>query len=302
MYASGALADTFGSSSHDGRGDRDGLSSLGHISESHNGHELEIELVGFDHQQFSQELQQIRETIFREAVQQGVPEPDAAEIAEEQTIEIAEEIVEIKKGTNRIERLANEAKEEIRPISADASREEMQTYLLLNRPILEGTEQEEQLVNSLNRLVLSPPEATPRAEAEAMIPRNKAEQAIKEATLLRYKIEDFVARYPSAAEWAGKIFVGSVYALQGIEYAVAGMTAGPLGIAAKFATQESTAWAIDTTVEESSSKAAQLITQSEILQQEFKNTIKFCTYAACAQVPLKPQKNWSLPLLKTQTD
>ncbi|MDR1375510.1 MAG: hypothetical protein LBJ45_01705 [Holosporaceae bacterium] len=62
MYTSDALADTFGSDgSHSSS-----LSSLGHISESRNSRNLEIELVGFNHQQFNHELQQINKTLFEE--------------------------------------------------------------------------------------------------------------------------------------------------------------------------------------------------------------------------------------------
>lgn len=124
----------------------------------------------------------------------------------------------------------------------------------------------------------------------AFVPKNKGEEALKQATILRYKLEDFVEKHPEAAELCSKMFIGVIYALQGIEYGVAGYLAGPVGIAAKFATQATTAFAIDTTIEESSDQAARFITQVETLQQEFKNTIKFCTYAGLCAGSVKAGK------------
>ncbi len=136
----------------------------------------------------------------------------------------------------------------------------------------------------------------------AFVPKNKGEEALKQATLLRYNLEDIVAKHPEAAELCSKMFIGAMYALQGVEYAFAGAVAGPIGIATKFATQETTALAIDTTIEESSSKIAQLITQAEELQQEFKNIIKFCTYAGLCAGSVKAGKKLIASLSKNTVE
>ena len=64
----GSLASAYASASGESR---DGLSSLGRISEERNGHELEVEVVGFNRDLFNQELNQIKENIFAEALNGG---------------------------------------------------------------------------------------------------------------------------------------------------------------------------------------------------------------------------------------
>jgi hypothetical protein len=87
-----ALADSLcnSNSTSSSSGSHDGLSSIGHISESRNGHNLEIEIVGFNREQFTAELAQIKQTIFDETVAEGVSEPEAVEIAEIQAEEAAQ--------------------------------------------------------------------------------------------------------------------------------------------------------------------------------------------------------------------
>lgn len=66
-------------------------------------------------------------------------------------------------------------------------------------------------------------DVSPREQMQAFVPKNKSEEVLKEATLLRYKLEDLVAKHPEAVELCSKMFVGAMYGLQGIEYAVAGL-------------------------------------------------------------------------------
>ena len=100
---------------------------------------------------------------------------------------------------------------------------------------------------------------------------------------------------------SNKKAVEKVCPLQGAEYAVA-VTAGPLGISAKFALQESSAFAIETTIEESSSRAAKLITQCETLQKEFQNTIKFCSYVGLCAGSVKAGKKIVSALTKSSIE
>ena len=166
----------------------------------------------------------------------------------------------------------------------------------------EGNESllEKQVSECFSNLIYSQIELSPREQMMAFVPKNKGEEALKQATILRYKLEDFVEKHPEAAELCSKMFIGVIYALQGIEYGVAGYLAGPVGIAAKFATQATTAFAIDTTIEESSDQAARFITQVETLQQEFKNTIKFCTYAGLCAGSVKAGKKLISSLARTK--
>ena len=219
--------------------------------------------------------------------------------------EVEKDIVEFQEEAKKVVKVANEAKEEKRDkegrekSSAEGEIQQRVIELLLEKSQTEDLFFDRQIWDCFNEIMLSRAEISPQDQMRAFIPKNKAEAALKEATLLRYKLEDFVAKHPEAAELCSKIFVGAMYGLQGIEYAVAGALGGPLGIAAKFATQESTAWAIDTTIEESSNKAAKLITQSEALQREFAGTMKLCTYASLCTGSVKAGKKLVSSLTKS---
>ena len=75
----------------------EGVSSLGHISESNNGNELEIEVVGFNPEQFRSEIAQIKQTIFEDAIADGATQEEAEEQAEQETAKIKQDITQEQK-------------------------------------------------------------------------------------------------------------------------------------------------------------------------------------------------------------
>ncbi len=290
---------------HDAEHRPTGLGSNSTVSYEHNEQGFNAINLEFDRTELDTVINKIRTNIFAEALDAGASSQEVAEVMQQEIEEVEKDIVEFQEEAKKVVKVANEAKEEKRDkegrekSSAEGEIQQRVIELLLEKSQTEDLFFDRQIWDCFNEIMLSRAEISPQDQMRAFIPKNKAEAALKEATLLRYKLEDFVAKHPEAAELCSKIFVGAMYGLQGIEYAVAGALGGPLGIAAKFATQESTAWAIDTTIEESSNKAAKLITQSEALQREFAGTMKLCTYASLCTGSVKAGKKLVSSLTKS---
>ncbi len=79
----GSIASAYASNADSTNSDesetRDGLTSLGHITEVDNNHELDIELVGFNREQFNREIESIKQIIFDEAVAEGASKEETIE-------------------------------------------------------------------------------------------------------------------------------------------------------------------------------------------------------------------------------
>lgn len=133
----------------------------------------------------------------------------------------------------------------------------------------------------------------------AYVPKNAKERELKRITLLRYEAEDFMEKHPDAADLCGKIFVGAMYGLQGAEYAGAAMAGGPIGVAGKYVSQEAISYAIDTTIEESSSKTVEGMAVSPTLREEFKTTLKVSAYTTLCAGSIKAAKKLSGTLAKS---
>jgi hypothetical protein len=163
---------------------------------------------------------------------------------------------------------------------------------------MQTSEMEDRIIDCLDLVAFAQLESSPREQVEAMIPRNKAEAAMKKATLLRYEMENFIAKNPNAADWCEKIFVGTMYALQGVEYAGVAAVSGPIGIASRFAMQETAGHALEHGVEVSCQESAKLITDHPVLRQEFANTIKCTAYAGLCIGSAKASKKLISTLAK----
>ena len=243
----------------------------------------------------------VKTHVIADAMEQGASRETAEQMAEAEIEVVVAEAEEFQEEAQKVVTIANQAKKKA---------SEKQEYTVDDKVIellltpSEGNESllEKQVSECFSNLIYSQIALSPREQMMAFVPKNKGEEALKQATILRYKLEDFVEKHPEAAELCSKMFIGVIYALQGIEYGVAGYLAGPVGIAAKFATQATTAFAIDTTIEESSDQAARCITQVETLQQEFKNTIKFCTYAGLCAGSVKAGKKLISSLSKNTVE
>jgi hypothetical protein len=107
---------------------------------------------------------------------------------------------------------------------------------------------------------------------------------------LRYEAEDLIAKHPDAADLCGKIFIGAMYGLQGAEYAGAAAAGGPIGVTLKYASQEAISYAIDTTIEKSSSKAVEGMAVSPALREEFKTTLRVGAYVTLCAGSVKASK------------
>ena len=267
-------------------------------------HHEEVEQVKYLHDRsFSisaQDIATVLENIKEHLVEDSVARGNSLETARQESEQKIEEIEE------DVEEFQNEANKAVEAASATKSfRKERKIHsekdnqndvddrvidLLLNSEASDHKSLLEQEISECFQQVMwEQSELSPREQMMAFVPKNKAEEALKQATLLRYKLEDFVEKHPVAAEWCCKMFVGTMYALHGIEYGAA-VVAGPFGIATKFAIREGSAFAIDKTVDESSIKVAEHITPSKILQQEFASTVKFCTYVGLCAGSVKAGK------------
>ncbi len=129
----------------------------------------------------------------------------------------------------------------------------------------------------------------------AYVPKNAKERELKRITLLRYEAEDFIEEHPMAES----LFIGAMYGLQGAEYAGAAATGGPLAVAGKYVSQEAMSYAIDTTIEESTSKAVEGMAVSPTLREEFKTTLKVSAYTTLCAGSIKAAKKLSGTLAKS---
>ena len=120
----------------------------------------------------------------------------------------------------------------------------------------------------------------------AYVPKNAKERELKRITLLRYEAEDFIEEHPMAES----LFIGAMYGLQGVEYAGAAMAGGPLAVAGKYVSQEAISHAIDTTIEESTSKTVEGMAVSPTLREEFKTTLKVTAYVGLSLGSVKAAK------------
>ncbi|MDR1375508.1 MAG: hypothetical protein LBJ45_01695, partial [Holosporaceae bacterium] len=290
-----------------------GLSSLGHISESHNGHNLEIELVGFNQEQFNQELRQIKETVFQKAVTEGATPEIAHEIVED----FEEEISELMQEAEELQQPTEEAP--ISPVqsmeapiaiptettegsSDQQSRLESADFMLRmahTDPLAPQTQTEAEIMSAFHEISMSSVELTPQEKVLAYEPKNAYETKVKDLTIFKHKVLDFMNRHPEAAEMGMKLLSGIARGWQAIKYAgtaiggfVGGATGGSVvpgigtmgggivgattAVSGLYATQTATEVAIDATVTSTSNAIATQITSDKVLQNEFASTIKIC--------------------------
>jgi len=309
----GSLASAWASETNEG------LTSQGHISETHNDKELEIELVGFNKEQFNAEMTQIKQTIFNEAVDDGVPQAVAQKIAEDKVTEIERDVATFKKKAEKVRELVEKARKSeakgknVVEENTRSSADDTAVNWLLNPPFDEASTSGARMSELFHEVIREKGNLTPREEMLAYVPKNETEKALKETTLLRYEAEDLIAKHPDAADLCGKIFIGAMYGLQGAEYAgaavvgatkgaVLGTAVGPVGtvaggavgataaVAGKYASQEAISYAIDTTIEESSSKAVEGMAVSPALREEFKTTLRVGAYVTLCAGSVKASK------------
>ena len=273
-----------------------GLTSQGHISEVHNDDELEIDLIGFNKEQFNAEMTQIRQTVFDNAIEEGATTEEAQKIAEDEVKEVEQDLATFKEKVKEVKESIEKARKreaEGKSVIEENTRsgvDDMSMDLLLNPPTDEVSILETPYSERFFELLREKGDLTPREEMIAYVPKNAKERELKRITLLRYEAEDLIAKHPEAADLFGKIFVGAMYGLQGAEYMGAAVAGGPIGVAVKYASQEAISFAIDTTIEETSSKTVENMAVSPAVKEEFKTTLKVSAYVGLGFGSIKASK------------
>ncbi len=150
---------------------RDGFSSLGHITEVDNNHELDIELLGFNREQFNKEIESIKQSLFNSIVEEG----NSTEIATKKVEQFAEEVKEgkarVDETAERIENNENNLREEVK---SEIGEEEI-LKLAEGRSISE--ENKAKVVKSLNRSIKKLEKQRAELNLKAPSNRNEVQQA-----------------------------------------------------------------------------------------------------------------------------
>ena len=238
----------------------------------------------------------IKNQIFEEAIAEGAPREEAQRVAEDEVEKIERDVTAFKKKAKKVRELVEKARkreakgkctEEENTIS---SADDIAIDWMLNPPSDEASTSGAHMSELFREVIWEKSNLTPREEMLAYVPKNETEKALKETTLLRYEAEVLIAKHPDAADLFGKIFVGAMYGQRGAEYAGAAISGGPIGVAVKYASQEAISFAMDTTIEESSSKAVEGMAVSPSLREEFKTTLKVSAYTTLCAGSIKASK------------
>ncbi len=265
----GSLASVWG-------GDIDeGLTSVGQISEVHNDEELEIELVGFNKEQFNEELSQIKRTVFGKAIEEGATTEEAEQISEDEIEAIEKDLTIFLEKAKKVKKLVektrkSEAKgKNVVEENTKSEIDDISIDLLLKPSLDEASTSDAPFSKLVFEVLQETSNLTPREQVLVFVPKNEKERLLKEQTLLRYAVEDFFEKHPMAES----VFIGATYLLQGAEYVGAAMTGGPFGFAGKYASQEAISHVIDTMIEGTTSKVVEGMEVSQVLRKEFQTTL-----------------------------
>jgi hypothetical protein len=295
-----------------------GLGSTGSVEFDHDGRGFHAINVDFNQQAFNETIDNLKSRIFEECLDQNIPVEDAMEIVEEQVAAFTEEAIE----------LAQEAKELQKPIIEEApaspvqsakapvsileeteegqpdqqSRLESANFTLQMAnvdPLAPQNQMEADLIGTFREFSLNRIELTPQEKVLAYEPKNPYEAKVKDLTIFKHKVLDFINRHPEAAEMGMKLLSGVAHGWQAIKYAgaaiggfvsgaaggsvvpgagtvVGGLAGATTAVSGMYATQTATEAAIDTTVTSTSNALAANITSDSVLQKEFASTIKIC--------------------------
>jgi hypothetical protein len=210
------------------------------VNGNRNGRNLEIELVGFNREQFNQELQQIKHTIFNNATDQGIPEEEAAErieilgeYAEDAYTEAVEEELSKEEAKTLMKEKVNALNKVSKKIERKIKQEESPAAATVD-PNVAGLLHE--------RFIGAQPSAEQAQEAEAyqFLIGKRIEEVSSDPhndsklRKLRITIESYAAEYPRLAKLFGQTLeafgavatVGGGYAMTVGILAAAGTTVG----------------------------------------------------------------------------
>ena len=171
----GSIASAYASNADSTNSDesetRDGFSSLGHITEVDNNHELDIELVGFNREQFNKEIESIKQSLFNSMIEKG----NSIEVASKKIERFAEEVKEgkakVDETAERIEDNENNLREEVK---SEIGEEEI---LKLTEGKSISEESKAKVVKSLNKSIKKLEKQRAELNLKAPSNRNEVQQA-----------------------------------------------------------------------------------------------------------------------------
>ena len=234
------------------------------------------------HNHFEQLKRQISRQAYEQALDDGKTVGEAKREAAAKEQEFVDDVAKFQDKADDVKNTAQQITKDKPKPSQNEGVSEVALNLLLDRKSAENTPMYDAVSDMVADAVMAG-EVSPREKMQNFVPKNDAEAELKKATLLRYDMEDFVAKHPQAAEYCSKAFVGAMYAVQGVEYAGAFAVGNVAGVAAKYASQESISYAIEHGVDQASVTVAQAITADAALQNEFAATSTMIAYAGlCA--------------------
>jgi adhesin HecA-like repeat protein len=275
-----------------------GLSSNSSIEIQHNGRGFKAVNVDFNAAAFRETINEVKARIFDECLDQNIPVEVATEIVEDQIEDFKEEVSELVKEAEELQKSPEEPVLQVQsveiqqPIVTESdqgqqSRLENVALFLQTMNADASTPQnqsEAEVMPAFREVSLGGVELTPRQKVEMYEPKNAYEAKVKDLTIFKHKVLDFMERHPEAAEMGMKLLSGVAQGWQAIKYAgatIGGFVGGgPVGsvaaVSSVYATQTASEVAIDTTVTATSNSLAANITGDNVLQKEFAGTIKIC--------------------------
>jgi hypothetical protein len=292
-----------------------GLGFTGSVEFEHNGHGFHAVNIDFNQKAFRETIDNLKTRILGECLDQNIPVEEAMEIVEDQIADFEEEVVALAHEAGELQKPLGETPpsptqpaEGLATPSGTVEDEPGQQFRRENADIalqMTGTDpldpqsqMEADLSHAFHEISMRRVELTPQEKVLAYKPKNPYEAKVKDLTIFKHRVLDFINRHPEAAEMGMKLISGVAQGWQAVKYAGAAiggfMSGGPIGsivtVSGAYAAEETTAAAINTAVTATSNALATQITTDAVLQNEFASTIKICELGLLCSVTPKAAK------------
>jgi hypothetical protein len=236
------------SSSSSSSGNHSALGSTGSIEIDHDGNGFHAIGVDFDQQVFRETVENIKARVWGECLDQNISVDEATEIVEDQVADFEDEASALVQEAEELQKLVEEAP--VSPILAakspphipaetgDESRQisregaDFTLQMMSADPLAPQNQMESDLVGIFHEASLHRIELTPQEKVLAYEPKNSYEARVKDLTIFKHKVLDFMNRHPEAAGMGMKLLSGVEQGWQAIKYAgaaIGGFVSGAAG-------------------------------------------------------------------------